>query len=148
MSHPHMSHSTHTHLAWSISFLSGCSERASQAFIFIFTGHEWCLGLGSDWVPWELLPWCEPGRVWVFHGWPNTEEHSGLPSLSAWKANPQWSPFHLYELHRHSDRVLKMGVAPSQCGVLSTKDSSFVANIYSHSRHSLSRFLVEPDSLK
>lgn len=67
----------HTHLAWSVFLFSGAVRGLHR--LCAGCAVSGCLGLGSDLVPWELLPQCELGRVQVFHGWPNTEEHSGLP---------------------------------------------------------------------
>lgn len=77
----------------------------SQAVVSVC---KWCLGLGTDLHPWELLLQCESSMVQVFTGDWTLRSIQG-PRVSAWKVDPQWSLLHLYELHHHSDCVLKYG---------------------------------------
>lgn len=115
----------HTHLAWSVFLFSGVVRGLRR----LCTGCEWVLaGLRHGSLRTPSSVWARQGA-----GLSRVTEHWGAfraPSFSAWKADPQWSLFRLYGLHRHSDCALKMGVAPSQCRVLTMKDSGFVVDIH------------------
>lgn len=70
-------------------------------------------GLGTDLHPWELLPQCESGGAGL-HGWLNTEEHSGPPVSQRERLTHNEGSSILYELHHHSDCVLKYGSVECQ----------------------------------